>query len=70
MKVRSLRVRLMLTFMVIVMAALVAFAVFASQVAKGGLQSYVSNEQANDQKIQILRLLPRFMKKRCSLAVL
>ena len=51
MKVRSLRVRLMLTFMVIVMAALVAFAVFASQVAKGGLQSYVSNEQANDQKI-------------------
>ncbi len=51
MKVHSLRVRLLLIFMVVVMAALVAFAVFASQVARDGLQRYVSNEQVSDQKM-------------------
>ncbi|BCL77776.1 HAMP domain-containing protein [Ktedonobacteria bacterium brp13] len=51
MRVRSLRMRLMLTIMVVVLIALGIFAVFASHITKNGLQSYISTQQAEDQKI-------------------
>ncbi len=51
MRVRSLRVRLMLMFLLIIMVTLGAFAAFASQIIQAGLQSYLDNEQANDQRL-------------------
>jgi len=49
MRVRSLGMRLMLMFMLVVMVALGAFAIFIGQVAREGAQSYVGNIQANVQ---------------------
>lgn len=48
---RSLRVRLMLMFMVVVMVAIGAFAVFASQITRSAFQSYVDHQQSNDQQL-------------------
>lgn len=51
MGVRSLRVRLMLMFLLIIMVTLGSFAVFASQIIQAGLQSYLDNEQVHDQRL-------------------
>jgi signal transduction histidine kinase len=51
MGIRSLRVRLMLMFLLIIMVALGAFAAFAIVIIRGGFQSYLDNEQANDQRL-------------------
>ncbi|HEX4202758.1 MAG TPA: ATP-binding protein [Ktedonobacteraceae bacterium] len=49
MRIRSLRVRLILMFMLVVMIALGAYAVFASQITRDRFQHYLDNEQTNDQ---------------------
>jgi len=49
MRIRSLRVRLILMFMLTVMVALGAFAVFASQITREKFQHYLDNGQTTDQ---------------------
>jgi signal transduction histidine kinase len=51
MRIRSLRVRLILMFMLIVMITLGAFAIFASQITRDRFQRYLNNEQSNDQRL-------------------
>ena len=49
MRIRSLHVRLILMFMLTVMVALGAFAVFASQITRDKFQHYLDNGQTTDQ---------------------
>jgi signal transduction histidine kinase len=51
MRIWSLRIRLIVMFMLIVMIALGAFAIFASRVTRDKFQNYLNNGQANDQKL-------------------
>ncbi|GHO60370.1 sensor histidine kinase [Ktedonobacter robiniae] len=51
MRIRSLRVRLILMFMLVVMIALGAYAVFASQITRDRFQHYLDNEQTNEQGV-------------------
>ena len=49
--VRSVRVRLLLTFMLVAVVAIGAVAVFASQTTNGDFQHYINNQQESDQKL-------------------
>lgn len=49
MRIRSIRVRLILMFMLVVTIALGAYAVFASQITRDRFQHYLDNGQTNDQ---------------------
>ena len=51
MRVHSLRVRLLLMFMLIALVALGAVAVFASQTTAGAFHSYIERQQASDQQL-------------------
>ncbi len=51
MKIRSLHVRLMLMFMVVVMVAISAFIIFTSWLISDVLQNYVNTEQTSDQRL-------------------
>jgi signal transduction histidine kinase len=51
MKVRSLRVRWMLMFMLVVMAALGIFAIFASRILRDQLQSYAADQNKSDREL-------------------
>ncbi len=51
MRIRSLRVRLLLMFLLIIMVTLGAFAVFTSQIIRNSLQSSLDNQQASDQRL-------------------
>ena len=51
MRVHSLRVRLLVMFMLVVLVAVGAVAVFASQTTAGAFHSYIDRQQASDQQL-------------------
>lgn len=51
MRIRSLRVRLLLMFLLIIVVALGALAIFASQLIQRGIQQYQENEQVTNQQV-------------------
>src|SRR5581483_11189394 len=62
MRVRSLRVRLLLMFMLVAIVAVGAIAVFASRATGGAFEHYLSRQQSGDQQL-ISQIMTAYYQK-------